>query len=239
MIPAALPSSGAADAKLLVVDAAGQLTPSRASRVPDLVCARATSSSRTMRRRCRRASSGSAPADGARPWSCGWPDGIRSCPRRQPLHGDCVRRRRLSHADGAASATARPAAGGHAAARPTAGGRRRGARTSAADRRAFRDSVAAIWEGVARHGRPIQYAYSRGTTGDLGYLDADRGPAGRVRAAVGWLLLDWSAIRSLRSRGARFATLTHAAGISSTGDAELDRRLRSTSRITSRHQRPR
>ena len=37
--------------------------------------------------------------------------------------------------------------------------------------------------------------------------------------------LDWTLIRSLRSRGARFATLTHAAGISSTGDAELDRLL--------------
>ena len=51
----------------------------------------------------------------------------------------------------------------------------------------FRDSVAEIWEGVARHGRPIQYRVSLGTTGDLGYLDADCGPAGRVRAAVGGL----------------------------------------------------
>ena len=32
-------------------------------------------------------------------------------------------------------------------------------------------------------------------------------------------------IGSLRARGAAFATLTHAAGISSTGDAELDRLL--------------
>jgi S-adenosylmethionine:tRNA ribosyltransferase-isomerase len=32
-------------------------------------------------------------------------------------------------------------------------------------------------------------------------------------------------IQSIRSRGARFATLTHAAGISSTGDPNLDSRL--------------
>ena len=38
-------------------------------------------------------------------------------------------------------------------------------------------------------------------------------------------ILDWALIGALRARGAAFATLTHAAGISSTGDAELDRLL--------------
>src|SRR5262249_26679438 len=37
--------------------------------------------------------------------------------------------------------------------------------------------------------------------------------------------LDWQALELMRTRGVAFATLTHAAGISSTGDAELDRRL--------------
>jgi S-adenosylmethionine:tRNA ribosyltransferase-isomerase len=35
-------------------------------------------------------------------------------------------------------------------------------------------------------------------------------------------VLDWATLRAIRSRGAQFATITHAAGISSTGDAELD-----------------
>jgi S-adenosylmethionine:tRNA ribosyltransferase-isomerase len=35
-------------------------------------------------------------------------------------------------------------------------------------------------------------------------------------------VLDWAALASLTARGIRFATITHAAGISSTGDAELD-----------------
>jgi S-adenosylmethionine:tRNA ribosyltransferase-isomerase len=37
--------------------------------------------------------------------------------------------------------------------------------------------------------------------------------------------LDWQALAAMRARGVVFATLTHAAGISSTGDEELDRRL--------------
>jgi S-adenosylmethionine:tRNA ribosyltransferase-isomerase len=37
--------------------------------------------------------------------------------------------------------------------------------------------------------------------------------------------LDWQALDAMRARGVAFATLTHAAGISSTGDAELDRCL--------------
>ena len=89
----------------------------------------------------------------------------------------------------------------------------------------FRDSVAKIWEGVARHGRPIQYAH---LSEPLAIWDTWTRIAGQPVAfeppSAGFIL-DWSAIGSLRSRGARFATLTHAAGISSTGDAELDRRL--------------
>jgi S-adenosylmethionine:tRNA ribosyltransferase-isomerase len=35
-------------------------------------------------------------------------------------------------------------------------------------------------------------------------------------------VLDWATLRTIRSRGAQFATITHAAGISSTGDTALD-----------------
>ena len=37
--------------------------------------------------------------------------------------------------------------------------------------------------------------------------------------------LDWQTLARWRGRGIGFATLTHAAGISSTGDPALDRRL--------------
>ncbi|PYR00963.1 MAG: hypothetical protein DMF96_01670 [Acidobacteria bacterium] len=38
-------------------------------------------------------------------------------------------------------------------------------------------------------------------------------------------VLDWGSIRAMRARGIVFAAITLAAGISSTGDSELDRRL--------------
>ena len=46
-------------------------------------------------------------------------------------------------------------------------------------------------------------------------------------------VLDWSLLLALRQRGIGFATLTHAAGISSTGDEALDAACRSTSPTTS------
>ena len=50
---------------------------------------------------------------------------------------------------------------------------------------AFSTVAAEVWEGLARHGRPIQYAYVQRTAGDLGHVDAHRQPTGGVRAAVG------------------------------------------------------
>jgi S-adenosylmethionine:tRNA ribosyltransferase-isomerase len=89
----------------------------------------------------------------------------------------------------------------------------------------FRDSVAEIWEGIARHGRPIQYAYLSEPLATWNTWTRIAGQPVAFEPPSAGFILDWSAIGSLRARGARFATLTHAAGISSTGDAELDRRL--------------
>jgi S-adenosylmethionine:tRNA ribosyltransferase-isomerase len=89
----------------------------------------------------------------------------------------------------------------------------------------FEDPVADVWEGLARHGRPIQYAY---LPDPLAIWDTWTRIASQpvaFEAPSAGFILDWAVIGSLRARGAAFATLTHAAGISSTGDAELDRRL--------------
>ena len=89
----------------------------------------------------------------------------------------------------------------------------------------FENPVAEIWEGLARHGRPIQYAY---VPQPLAIWDTWTRFAGRpvaFEAPSAGFILDWAAIGSIRARSAVFATLTHAAGISSTGDAELDRLL--------------
>jgi len=90
---------------------------------------------------------------------------------------------------------------------------------------AFEGATDAAWAGIARHGRPIQYAYLERA---LALWDVWT-PIAAVPAAFeppsAGFALDWAALRALRDRGIDFATLTHAAGISSTGDPELDRRL--------------
>ena len=89
-------------------------------------------------------------------------------------------------------------------------------------RLAFDGSASQIWEGLARHGRPIQYSH---VTIPLALWDVWTPIASlpvAFEAPSAGFALDWSALASLKQRGVQFATITHAAGISSTGDAELD-----------------
>jgi S-adenosylmethionine:tRNA ribosyltransferase-isomerase len=89
----------------------------------------------------------------------------------------------------------------------------------------FGASDAGLWRLLATHGRPVQYAH---LALDLAPWDVWTPIAGRPVAfeppSAGFVL-DWNSLRTLRARGIRFATLSHAAGLSSTGDADLDRRL--------------
>jgi len=89
----------------------------------------------------------------------------------------------------------------------------------------FEGSVEAVWAGLARHGRPIQYAH---VPSPLALWDVWTPVAGAPVAfepPSASFALDWQTVRALRHRGIAFATVTLAAGISSTGDEELDRRL--------------
>jgi S-adenosylmethionine:tRNA ribosyltransferase-isomerase len=83
----------------------------------------------------------------------------------------------------------------------------------------------AIWAGLARHGRPIQYAHVPEPLATWDTWTAIAGPPVAFEAPSAGFALDWHLLAGLRARGVAFATLTHAAGISSTGDPELDRRL--------------
>jgi len=82
-----------------------------------------------------------------------------------------------------------------------------------------------IWAGLARHGRPIQYAHMREPLAlwDV-WTRVAALPVAFEPPSAGFVL-DWLLLQRLRERGIGFATLTHAAGISSTGDATLDARL--------------
>jgi S-adenosylmethionine:tRNA ribosyltransferase-isomerase len=89
----------------------------------------------------------------------------------------------------------------------------------------FEGSPDAIWAGLARHGKPIQYAH---VSEPLALWDVWTSVAALPVAfeppSAGFVL-DWQLLQALRDGGVGFATLTHAAGISSTGDEALDARL--------------
>ncbi|MEM7052846.1 MAG: S-adenosylmethionine:tRNA ribosyltransferase-isomerase [Acidobacteriota bacterium] len=89
----------------------------------------------------------------------------------------------------------------------------------------FAGTPSEIWSGIAHHGRPVQYAHIEEPLAlwDV-WTRVAAVPAAFEPPSAGFLL-DWRLIADLRRQGVAFATLTHAAGLSSTGDSELDRRL--------------
>lgn len=90
---------------------------------------------------------------------------------------------------------------------------------------AFATTPARVLELVLRHGRPIQYAYVSDavTLAQVQTAYAARPWAAEMPSAG--RPLTWSCLLALRRRGVTIASLTHAAGISATGDAALDARL--------------
>lgn len=83
----------------------------------------------------------------------------------------------------------------------------------------------AVWVGIARHGRPIQYAHLTERLALWDVWTPFAGPPVAFEAPSAGFVLDWQTLTAIRDRGVAFATLTHAASISSTGDPDLDRRL--------------
>ncbi|MGH9941617.1 MAG: S-adenosylmethionine:tRNA ribosyltransferase-isomerase [Pyrinomonadaceae bacterium] len=82
-----------------------------------------------------------------------------------------------------------------------------------------------IWAGLARHGRPIQYAHVPAPLALWDVWTRIAGPPVAFEPPSAGFALDWHALAAMRERGAEFATVTQAAGISSTGDEALDRLL--------------
>lgn len=81
---------------------------------------------------------------------------------------------------------------------------------------------AALWSALYRLGRPIQYSYLREP---LALWSVQTGFAARPWAAEmpsAGRPLSWETLLGLRRAGVELAALTHAAGLSSTGDPRLD-----------------
>ena len=89
----------------------------------------------------------------------------------------------------------------------------------------FDGSPQDIWEGLARHGRPIQYAHVPTPLAPWDTWTPIAGPPVAFEPPSAGFVLDWSVLTALTARGIQFATITHAAGISSTGDSVLDAML--------------
>lgn len=89
----------------------------------------------------------------------------------------------------------------------------------------FLGNHSSILAGLARHGRPIQYAHVQEPLAlyDV-WTKIAADPTAFEPPSAGFAL-DSDIQASWRQRGVGFATLTHAAGISSTGDPILDLRL--------------
>lgn len=92
-------------------------------------------------------------------------------------------------------------------------------------RLAFTQQGAAFWRALYQQARPIQYSY---VTEPLALWDVQNRYAARPWAfelPSAGRPLTFEVLFELEARGARLAHVTHAAGISATGSAELDRRL--------------
>jgi len=89
----------------------------------------------------------------------------------------------------------------------------------------FRGSPGEIWAGIARHGKPVQYAHIAKPLAIFDTWSAIAASPAAFEPPSAGFVLSWATVGSLAARGIEFATLTHAAGLSSTGDPRLDARL--------------
>jgi S-adenosylmethionine:tRNA ribosyltransferase-isomerase len=89
----------------------------------------------------------------------------------------------------------------------------------------FAGSAPDIWRGLLHHGRPIQYAHMQTPLQLWDVWTRIAAPPVAFEPPSAGFVLDWALLAQLRTHGVHFATLTHAAGISSTGDPALDAQL--------------
>ena len=82
-----------------------------------------------------------------------------------------------------------------------------------------------IYEGLVGHGRPIQYSHVPEPLALWDVWTSLAGPPVAFESPSAGFALDWHTVTTWKERGIEFATVTLAAGISSTGDPLLDARL--------------
>ena len=86
----------------------------------------------------------------------------------------------------------------------------------------FDQSGARFWSALYRVGRPIQYSHLGHAMPLASMQTAFSGAPTAVEMPSAGRPLSWRLLLGLKARGVQLAALTHAAGISSTGDDALD-----------------
>jgi S-adenosylmethionine:tRNA ribosyltransferase-isomerase len=84
---------------------------------------------------------------------------------------------------------------------------------------------AALWAALYRHGRPVQYSHVAQPLETWHVQTAFAARPWAVEMPSAGRPLTWALLGALRARGVRIAPLTHAAGLSSTGDPQIDAML--------------
>ena len=82
-----------------------------------------------------------------------------------------------------------------------------------------------LWQGIYRYGKPVQYSYM---TDELNLWSVQNVYGSRpwaVEMPSAGHALDWQLLLELKEQGIQIATLTHGAGLSATGDEQLDQAL--------------
>jgi S-adenosylmethionine:tRNA ribosyltransferase-isomerase len=87
---------------------------------------------------------------------------------------------------------------------------------------AFDASETAVWRELYANGRPVQYAHLRDALDLWSVQTAYGARPWSVEMPSAGRPLAWSLLMDLRRRGVPIATLTHGAGLSSTGDPAID-----------------
>ena len=87
----------------------------------------------------------------------------------------------------------------------------------------FDGTADAVWAGIARHGRPIQYAHVPEPLALWDTWTSFAGPPVAFEAPSAGFALDWGTLSALRERGVAFTTVTHAAAVPDADRATLKR----------------
>ncbi|MBS1789858.1 MAG: S-adenosylmethionine:tRNA ribosyltransferase-isomerase [Acidobacteria bacterium] len=89
----------------------------------------------------------------------------------------------------------------------------------------FNRSGEDLWQGIYRHGKPIQYSYMIEELNLWSVQNVYGSRPWAVEMPSAGHALDWQLLLKLQEKGIQTATLTHGAGLSATGDEQIDRAL--------------